>query len=699
MSAILTETASSPGSVGDREAVPCLREVLLLMLLPGVAGSLAHAAEKPESIADKTFVAWVSPANLKQRGAGVVSIMSGKQFDAIVLGEIQRGRWMPGSDYFRRTAKNQSDWPVETAAPPRRVQVAIVYSGRRITIYRNGQPYADYDAGGRQEFDHRGDILIGARYRAGVGSETGFFAGEIEEVRLYDRALGRNAIKALAPGKPGKPKPLGMWTFDGGSTEDRMGNYPRGYLQNGASIVEGKLRLNGARQYMLVTQEPPMQAEKVQAGFYTPQRIGKMWDTWVCFHEGKYYQYYLAGSGGRWDGHELAVSEDGVHWTQHGVIIKPRQGVKWMGTGHIWKSPDFEKSRKWVINYSEWFGPKQDIMFATSTDLLNWTKVDEKHRFVQNTRWYKERGRWDCIDTVRRDDGGLYGYFTADPIPDKVQYRCCGFGMAESRDGITWTALPPPKGDISGEFGGIQKIAGRYYVLISEGRVAVGDKPEGPFYGQKKNHNVFGRGCDIYFPRFFHNAPGGPLVNHFYRKGPVFAAPFKAVEVDREGILRLKWWKNNDRLKAHRVETSRVAAGDGYAASIRMFDKKLPPNKVHVIEGALAPAEADQRGGVRRGIFFDHGDGRGQFLSIGRDSASFGKMSADGGNVQVVQTSRRDIDLGPAPTFRLVIKYDMMELYLNDYLMNLKRVTWKGRIGLIGADGDAFRNVEVWRSD
>ena len=84
------------------------------------------------------------------------------------------------------------------------------------------------------------------------------------------------------------------------------------------------------------------------------------------------------------------------------------------------------------------------------------------------------------------------------------------------------------------------KIGDKYYILISEGRVAVGDKPEGPFYKQKKNYNAFGKGCDIYFPRFFHNAPDGPLVNHFYLRSAVFAAPLKDIEVDGEGILRIR---------------------------------------------------------------------------------------------------------------------------------------------------------------
>ena len=433
----------------------------------------------------------------------------------------------------------------------------------------------------------------------------------------------------------------------------------------------------------------------LQAGFFTPDRAGKIWDTWLYYHDGKYYMYYLAGPAGHWDGHELATSEDGVHWKEYGVMLKPRAGVTWMGTGHVWKAPDFDTTHRWVMNYSEWFGGKQDIMFATSSDLRNWTKVDEKHRFVQDVRWYKAKGRWDCIDAIRRGDGNLYGYFTADPEGSKVKYRPCGFGFAESRDGIAWKALPPVEGDIGGEFGGIQKIGEKYYILISEGRVAAADKPEGPFHAQKKNPNAFGKGCDIYFPRFFHNAPGGPLVNHFYTGGTVFAAPLKDVEIDREGILRLKWWKNNDKLKAKPVAATLVAAGGEFAPSLRMLDTRLDLSRTHVIEGTVAEA-----GGGKPGIYFDLGNGQGRCLRLARDTVQFGDGKPDGGKFQVLQTSSRDLDLGPVLKFRLVMKADMMELYVNDYLMNLKRVHCNGRIGFFGADDPAaFKNIEVWHSN
>jgi hypothetical protein len=494
-----------------------------------------------------------------------------------------------------------------------------------------------------------------------------------------------------------------MWTFDGGSLKDRMNNYPQGYLQYGATIVDGKLRLNGRGQYLLVSDEPPSETELVQSGFFTPIRRGQMWDTWAYHHDGQYYLYYLGGEGGHWDGHELAVSDDGVNWKEHGVILKPRAGTIWMGTGHIWKSPHFGENGLWISNYSEHYETKQDIMFATSTDLLNWHKVDEEYRFVQDTRWYKEHGRWDCIDVLEYEQGVLYGYFTATPDAEKVKYPHCGFGMAESKDGIKWTALPPPGGNISGEFGGIHKIGDLYYILISEGRVASSDDPKGPFLSQKKNPNAFGECCDIYFPRFFHNAPGGPLVNHFCRNGPVFAAPFKAVEVDEEGILRLKWWKGNDKLKVRRVDATLLGDG-GSAVSIRMCDQEFPQDKVHVIEGVFSLTNIeltseDPDRVIRRGIFFDHGNGSGDFLAVDRDSVSFGEMRADGGRARIRDTICREIDFGSIPRFRLVIKYNMAELYVNDYLMIIKRVRSNGHLGIIGDAGSCPASMDVWQSE
>jgi hypothetical protein len=348
----------------------------------------------------------------------------------------------------------------------------------------------------------------------------------------------------------------------------------------------------------------------------------------------------------------------------------------------------------WILNYSEWVGDKQDIMFATSPDLLRWTKADERCRFVQDTRWYKEKGRWDCIDAIEGGDGFLYGYFTADPDPTKVDYQHCGFGCARSRDGIRWEALPPVEGDLEGEFGGIQQIGDRYFITMSEGRVGVGSSPRGPFWKQMKNHNVFGG--DIYFPRFFHTAPDGPLMNHFFKDGPVFAAPLKALDVDDQGILRVVWWPGNERLKAVEVPVSTRAGAGG----TRWLLDPLDVNRTAVIEGLARAVPRDRIGSLPHAFLIDQGDDTAQCVAFERLETLFGSVELDVAvpALTVRQRADRDLDFGSDQRFRIVINRDMMEVYVNDYLTVQARVRNTGRFGWLSGDAHSIEQVRVWLS-
>src|SRR6185436_8297030 len=103
--------------------------VALHLLLPSAPG-----AGRP-TLKDKTLVAWVVLSNLTQRGGSVLSLdnQSGA-FDGIVFGEITPGKWMAGSDFFRRTQKDQAAWPMETAKPDSLIQIAAVYRDREVTL-------------------------------------------------------------------------------------------------------------------------------------------------------------------------------------------------------------------------------------------------------------------------------------------------------------------------------------------------------------------------------------------------------------------------------------------------------------------------------------------------------------------------------------------------------------------------------------
>jgi len=220
-------------------------------------------AQDPQlpTIADKTLVAWVYLANTEQRGGSCLTLNNGNPpgdaFDAIVFGEKAPGRWMPGSEFWRRTQDDQAAWPLETAGPEERVQIAIAYAGNTVTVYRNGEQCVRYTVDALASFGNGTAVVMGLRH-LGAGENSGrFFAGLIEEARVYNAALDAETIRALEPGKPSTPAPLAQWTFQDGSTADAMGTFPDGQLHGGAFIAGGRLHLDGVDDYFATPTRGP----------------------------------------------------------------------------------------------------------------------------------------------------------------------------------------------------------------------------------------------------------------------------------------------------------------------------------------------------------------------------------------------------------------------------------------------------------
>jgi len=160
------------------------------LILDGKSAHLESAA-LDRAIAEKTLEGWVALKDLNQRAGAVVSLYQdeGTVFDAIVFAERRPRAWMAGSDYFKRTV----DVPgaVETEAD-KLVHVAITYqadgdialyrNGRRLGGYRPKHPLFRFEPG-------KARVYIGRRTR------SGYLKGEVEEVRLYDRALSAEEVR------------------------------------------------------------------------------------------------------------------------------------------------------------------------------------------------------------------------------------------------------------------------------------------------------------------------------------------------------------------------------------------------------------------------------------------------------------------------------------------------------------------------
>lgn len=128
--------------------VSLMRPLSRLPFFFGLTAYPAHPiaiARTQDVLRDKTLVVWAAPANLTQRGGSALTIEDRRDhFDGIVFGERAPAKWMAGSDMFSRTLADQASVPAETAEGRTFVQIAIVYRGSQVAIYRNGQPISQY---------------------------------------------------------------------------------------------------------------------------------------------------------------------------------------------------------------------------------------------------------------------------------------------------------------------------------------------------------------------------------------------------------------------------------------------------------------------------------------------------------------------------------------------------------------------------
>ena len=78
---------------------------------------------------------------------------------------------------------------------------------------------------------------------------------------------------------------------------------------------------------------------------FKSELVSKTWDTWMAFHEGRFYLYYLTSETAPSDGFGVAVSEDGLHWRDYGRVLAPSEKmVRYLGADSVWKEVGYPSS-------------------------------------------------------------------------------------------------------------------------------------------------------------------------------------------------------------------------------------------------------------------------------------------------------------------------------------------------------------------
>ena len=282
---------------------------------------------------------------------------------------------MAGSDGFKRTRKSQEAYRVEMTDGTDLVQMAIVYRGDRISVYRDGKLYATHTAKNVDLLSGEDNMAVfGLRHVGGNGS----IGGAIEDARIYGRALSVEELKSLKPNEKSAITPFAWWDFENGKAEDRMGVFTHPRLQGGAKIENGALVLgDGAvlvagRPYKPETPSWPADPPADWLTFHLchPGPGNAMpGDPNPCFFwKGRYHLHYIYHN---YTGFVFAhvSSKDMVHWKWHPTVLCPPTTGHGMfsGTGF------FTKEGKPAIIYHGQGSSRNWIQYPADDQFDSWS--------------------------------------------------------------------------------------------------------------------------------------------------------------------------------------------------------------------------------------------------------------------------------------------------------------------------------------
>ncbi len=162
----------------------------------------AFSSGLKQPIKEKTLEAWVLLNSDAQRGGAAVSLQSrdGVTFDAIVFGELEAKKWMPGSNGYVRSGSFQSELD---ESPGTVIHIAMAYDADgTIRAFRNGIPYGTPV---RQSDlvtypTETSQVLFGLRHSPATRDRV--LDCQLERACLYDRALTDEEVSASAGSLP-----------------------------------------------------------------------------------------------------------------------------------------------------------------------------------------------------------------------------------------------------------------------------------------------------------------------------------------------------------------------------------------------------------------------------------------------------------------------------------------------------------------
>ena len=328
---------------------------------------------------DKTLVSWVKLTDLRIEGGSILTIQAGEKFDGIVLGETESGKWIAGSEDKKRSNSDLGNVKAETEESiGKLIQMAIVYEGSEIKIYRNGELYSAYKSENIDLLSEEDNIVVfGQRFK---GADDYIFA-EIEDARIYSSALTPAQLKSLKPNESSDIEPYAWWDFEGDEIEEKTGRYLLNLNGQNAKLSNGRLVLGKWGKMVSLK-------EFIEE---TPKWPDNPPDNWLTFHlahpgpgegfpgdpnpmyyyKGRYHLHYIYDNN-YGPAYAHVSSTDMVHWKWHRTVLTPPVTGHGMFSGTGFFTKDGTPA---MIYHGEGSG-RNMISFAMDDNLDKWTKPE-----------------------------------------------------------------------------------------------------------------------------------------------------------------------------------------------------------------------------------------------------------------------------------------------------------------------------------
>ncbi len=466
---------------------------------------------------------------------------------------------------------------------------------------------------------------------------------------------------------------------------------------------------------------------------------GSMWDPSVFFDNELFYAVMMYNPDGNSTNADLfagcpdglaascgliAVSDDGVHW-RDGWIVTPEPFAA--DGNRYFKAFIAKLGDMFIMNHGvQQADGRQDILrFYESNNLHEWLPLFNSN---PDSQWYEVAGRWDHMYMLPKDENdptaGYWGYPVATTRPELPR----AMGMMESVDGREWTILSPPEvlwGDIPEmnlEIGGCEKIEDKYIIIggqlhyLSTGYsmyTLISDHPCGPFRPDTEAFRLCGTsssacGWGVSFLAAWCRGKNGEKLISNYISVPsgTWMLPLRKA-VFSDGHLRLGWWDENDILKGKIIEPEindvPIEVTGNNSHIIEWLPCEFNLNTGVIIEGIICA----NSNGVNSAAGFAFSEKNEGVIEIRMGIGKPDKCETQIGRWNIITgfscedvtgkgcATVRGIENNTSHRFRLLVRHDIFELYINDLLVQTYAYRPQGgRIGLIASEANVnFSNI------